>query len=316
MRMHKWLILAVLMATGASPAWARKPPKAVTSTRSVQLTSALAMADGLASRMTQLVADAESPGLDVSKLQELVAAFQKEVDDNRAKSDALEAALSDPEKAELSAHIQQVSAPLVARFDAAFRRLRQEEDAKKPDRLALEGIAAALTTLLADAQAMAQDAPRRAEVQTKLAVLYAQVHTVEHRLRDPSSGLAADTVTALLEEKVGAKLVRIERLMRMTLQPRSAAYLDTVQQLPALTARGQTLAVSFSQASDLPALEPLWVAEAGLREQVAMLSANATLLQPDEVHELRAIAVGGLGPVLDRLAEESTRAQTRLESAP
>ena len=314
--MRKTMMVALALTLAPHAAWAKKPHKpAVTSGPSANLQAAIAMADKLAARMAQLVADAERPDLDVATLQTLVATFQKEVDDNRGQSDTLEAQLSDPEKAELAAYIQQKSTPLVARFDAAFRRLRQEDEAKKPDIQALDGLAAALTTLIADAQAAGMDAAKQAAVQQKLAAVYGQAHAVEHRLRDPASGRSPDAVTALLEDKVGARLVRVERLLRMALQPRTSQFTDTVARLPEFTARTQGLCVRYAGVQDQTALDGLWADEAKLREDVEVLSSGATLLAPDELHELRAIALSALGPVLDRLQDESQRAHARVLAA-
>ena len=157
-------LIVTLFLLLALPAWAKPPAAApVHAADSANLRRAKATVDKLTSRLSAMVKQAEAPGMDVAKVQALLAEFQTHVASQRQESDAVEKLLTDDEKSLVGTYIAEKVSPLLARFELVYKRVQDEADPQREERQ--KALLASLETASGDAKSPASQPASRNSTQ-------------------------------------------------------------------------------------------------------------------------------------------------------
>lgn len=307
-------LLIFLLILAPLPLLAKPPHKPSAD----HLAEARALVDEMAAKLATILQIANAPGVggakvDSGKVAELIGEFQKAVQARSQESDALEKVLTETEKAELNAYIQQKITPQTLQLDALYRRLKEAEKPHHEGLDRLDKLQAEVDAIVVQAQGAGQDAGRQQAVHARLMAVDPQRHELEHALQtDETLELSHDDLLRLLKVKLDDRVRRVERLLRMARAGQSATYQQIWKKLPELTEETSALLAELAAVKDVPGLRAAWQKETTLRETVAVLSGQAALLVADEAQELGAIAQESLAPLLDKLGEAALLARTKL----
>ena len=317
------LLIALLLAAVPQSAFAKPHAPAATQTAETpHLRRAKATVDKLTTQLTAMVKRAEAPGMDVAKVQALVQEFQAHVASQRAESDAVEKLLSDDEKAQVGRYIAERVQPLLGRFEAVYKRVQNEADPHREERQ--QALLAELEAVGKQAEAVAQlakgagkDALLRAAAVEKLESIEAAQHGLYHRgIAEVQAAAGREQWDNLFAARVERPLQHAERLLRMGLQPASAEYLKSLQEMAELTQQTDTLHGQWHAVQEWPALKALQERETALQAAVQKLAQGWRLLAVDEAAELDTVARETLVPAVERMTQDSAEARKRLPPEP
>ncbi len=312
-------LIVTLFLLLALPAWAKPPAAApVHAADSANLRRAKATVDKLTSRLSAMVKQAEAPGMDVAKVQALLAEFQTHVASQRQESDAVEKLLTDDEKSLVGTYIAEKVSPLLARFELVYKRVQDEADPQREERQ--KALLASLETASGDANKAVQSAKEagkdpalRAAVAEKLDQLNVAQHAIYHTAIAALSATAArEQWENLFAERLERPLLRAERLLRMTLQTPSPEYQKATGLMADLSKQADLLHGEWHALQEWSGLKALQDRETALQSAVQGLAKGWRLLAADEAMELDAVARETLVPAMERMSQESAEARKRL----
>ncbi len=316
-------LLAAVCLLLPLPARAKPPAEAPAhAPDSANLRRAKATVDKLTNRLTTMVKQAEAPGADVAKVQALVAEFQTHVTAQRQESDAVEKLLNEDEKAQVGRYIAEKVTPLLARFEAVYKRVQNEADPHREDRqkallASVEALGQEAEAVVLAAKDAGKDAAKRAAIVEKLEKLEVTQHTLYHAgIAEVQAAAGREQWESLFAGQVERPILRAERLLRMGLQAASAEYQKALKQMADLTKQTDALHGEWHAAQDWAALKVLQERETTLQAAVQSLAQGWRLLPADEALELDAVARESLVPAVERMTQDSVEARKRVPAEP
>ena len=315
------VLLAVLLPLSALA----KPPVATPAAHdaeSAALRRAKATVDKLTTQLTSMVKRAEAPGMDVAKVQALVVEFQAHEAGQRQESDAVAKLLNDEEKAQVGRYFAERATPLLARFEAVYKRVQNEADPQREQRQ--RALLADLEALGHESEAVVQlarnagkDVQLRAAAIDQLDKLLVSQHALYHTgAGEVQVATGREQWDNLFAMRVERPLQRAERLLRMGLQTPSATYVKAQAEMASLSKQSDELHAQWPTVQDWPSLKALQDREATLQASVQKFAQGWKLLAADEAAELDAVARETLVPAVERMSEDSREARKRLPPEP
>ncbi len=315
-------LLVMLLLCAPALALAKPPAVAAHPADTHNVHRAKTAVDKLTVKLTGMVKRAEAPGMDVPKVQALVAEFQAHMASQRKESEELEALLTDDEKAEVGQYIAERVTPLLARFEAVYKRVQTEADPTRDERE--KALGASLDALGTEAEAAVQlakavgnDPAKRAAAVEALEKLTVAQHALYHAgIAEVQAGPGREPWENLFAGRVERPLLHAERLLRIALQAPSEDYQQAQIRMADLTKQTETLHGEWHAVQDWPGLKALQERETALQTAVQGLVQGWRLLPADEAVELDTVARETLVPAVERMNQDSAEARKRLPPEP
>lgn len=318
------LVTAVLATPFA--ALAGKPkgkPKAVAAEAASPLAQLKVLVDKTAGLVDQFIRDTKGAGDDAERLTTVGRRFQAEMQATEVEMEALQKSLDATQRAAGEAYGRDKLGPRIDAMQAALELVQQAAEAADEDKALLpeqapvaERFRAEIAKIAADADALqprtraaGRDLAKREQVRQELAKLGGQRNAAYATVRQEIAGQNPARLFKDAAKSLEPKLQRVDRLLRLALQPTCAAFEEQKLVVAEMAADAGRLVDELGQVNDKAALEAV---KGRFAHAIAGLDTLGWLkLTPDERQELAALVTESVSLATDRFMERAEALQQK-----